>query len=326
MTRSRSARLAVAAAAIMIAVTGCTTEADSANPPPSATAQAPWPPEVTVGAPPDAPASNDTCDATVGLRPTPLPEPRSMPAKSTMERIFQRGRLIVGTDLGSNPLSFRDPISGDVQGFDIDVAHWIADAIFGDPNLIEYRMLSNENRMKALEDGTVDIVVKTMSITCDRLKSVSFSVPYYAASQQILVYRNSGISTVSDLAGKNVCATRASTSIARVQERVLDVKFITTSSWADCLVLMQQGQVDAVTSDDPILAGLASQDPWVHVTGASLGTENYGVGIPKNQNDMVRFVNAVLAARSADGSWQRSYNQYLAILGPGSPPPTRYRD
>ncbi|EGD53788.1 transporter substrate-binding domain-containing protein [Gordonia neofelifaecis] len=324
--RIRLLALAGSICTAAVVVAGCATETVSPADPPSTTANAPLPPDVTFGAQPDAPTSTAECNATAGLRPDPLPEPRQMPPGSTMDRIAKRGRLVVGTDLGSNPLSFRDPISGDVKGFDIDVAHWISAAIFGDPNLIEYRMITNDNRSEALENGTVDIVVKTMSITCDRLKTVSFSVPYYAASQQILAYRNSGISQASDLAGKNVCATRSSTSIARVQEAVPSAKFITTASWADCLVMMQQGQVDAITSDDPILAGIAAQDPWVQVVGDSLGTEYYGVGIPKGQDDLVRFVNGVLAAREADGSWQRSYNEWLSILGPGYPPPTTYRD
>ncbi|MBY4568918.1 ABC transporter substrate-binding protein [Gordonia sihwensis] len=327
MTASASARrLIVLLCLIASGLTACATVTSTPSEPPSTTAHAPFPPDVGFGAQPDAPAPDSDCATIAGLRPGPLPEPRQMPPGSTMDRIAKRGRLIVGTDLGSNPLSFRDPITGDVKGFDIDVAHWIAEAIFGDPNLIEYRMITNENRIQALENGAVDVVVKTMSITCDRLKSIDFSVPYYAAAQQILAYRNSGISQASDLAGKNVCATRSSTSIARVERAVPSAKYLTTASWADCLVMMQQGQVDAITSDDSILAGIAAQDPWVHVVGDSLGTEYYGVGIPKGQDDFARFINGVIAAREADGSWQRSYDEWLSILGPGSPPPTMYRD
>lgn len=319
-------RLAVLALVPVLTLTGCAFEAKTAGQPPSASALIPMPPNVQFGTDQNSPSTSTDCNTTAGLRPTPLPEPRQMPPRSTMARILERGRLIVGTDLGSNPMSFRDPISGDVRGFDIDVAHWLAEAIFGDPNLIEYRMLSNDSRLEALEAHTVDVVVKTMSITCERLKAVDFSVPYYAASQQILAYRNSGISRASDLAGKTVCATRASTSIGRVQRAVPTAKYVTTASWADCLVMMQQGQVEAITSDDTILAGIASQDPWVHVVGDSLGVENYGVGVPKGEDDLVRFINGVLAARRADGSWQRAYNEWLSLLGPGSPPPTTYRD
>ncbi|WP_051198196.1 glutamate ABC transporter substrate-binding protein [Gordonia shandongensis] len=317
---------ALAGAAVLLVLTGCEATVDHASDPPSAVARDPLPPDVTFGVPPQAEVSTDDCDALSGLRPTELPEPDRMPRGSTMERIAQRGRLVVGTDLGSNPLSFRDPITGDVKGFDIDVAHWISEAVFGDPNRIDYRMLSTDDRVDAIVRGDVDLVVKSMSITCSRYRRIDFSVPYYAASQRMLVYRNSGITKTSDLVGRSVCATRASTSIARVQRVVPSAQYVTTDSWADCLVMMQQGQVDVITSDDPILAGIAAQDPWVTMVGDSLGTENYAVGIAKGKEDFVRFVNAVLAEREADGSWQRSYNEWLSLLGPGSPPPTRYRD
>ena len=102
-------------------------------------------------------------------------------------------------------------------------------------------------------------------------------------------------------------------------------ELVTANSWADCQVMMQQGQVDAIVGDEPILVGLAEQDPWVHIVGDSIGTEYYGIGIPKGQDDMVRFVNGVLERRRADGSWLRSQQQWLPQIG-DTPPPTTYRD
>ncbi|MFC3242362.1 glutamate ABC transporter substrate-binding protein [Gordonia humi] len=270
---------------------------------------------------PDSPTESTDCDM-ASLRPdASLPVPGRMPPRTAMADILQRGRLVVGTDLGSNPLSFRDPLTGDVVGFDVDVAHWISAAIFGDPNRIDYRMVSTDNRVEALATGAVDVVIKSMSITCERMASVAFSTPYFEASQRILVYRHSGIESAADLAGKRVCATTSSTSLSRVRHLAPKATFATTVSWADCLVMMQQGQVDAITSDTPILAGIAQQDPWVQVVGDSLGDEYYGVGVAKNHPELVRFINGVLAQRRADGSWQNSYQRWLSVLGPGSPPP-----
>lgn len=309
---------------MVFGVASCSSEAASVAEPPSATAQQPLPPDVSFDNATAPPVSPTECN-TSGLRPTEQPEPRKMPDDSTMARIFERGRLIVGTDLGSNPLSFRDPISGDVKGFDIDVAHWIAGAIFGDENLIEYRMLANEDRIKALQDGSVDIVVKSMSITCDRLgrsPSPCPTTPPHSRSSP----SGTPASPSRPTSRARTSARPAPPRRSLAQRSVPSAKYVTTGSWADCLVMMQQGQVDAITSDDTILAGIASQDPWVHVVGDSLGTENYGVGIPQGQDDFVRFVNGVLAQRKTDGSWQRSYNRWLSLLGPGSPPPTTYRD
>ncbi|MCK0439295.1 glutamate ABC transporter substrate-binding protein [Gordonia alkaliphila] len=312
--------------ALMLALTGCSTQELAANDPPTTSAELPIPPGASFGVQPVEGTDAQSCDATTSLRPlSPMPDPGQMPRGSTMARIAARGRLVVGTDIGSNPLSFRNPISGDIEGFDIDVAHWISDAIFGDVR-VEYRILSAGDRVEALRGGDVDVVLKSLSITCERRQRIDFSAPYYVASQRILVYRNSGIETVAGLAHKSVCATRNSTAVSRIQNRVPSAQMVSTNTWADCLVLMQQGQVDAVVGDAPILSGIAAQDPWVRIVGDPIGTEYYGVGIPQGENDMVRFVNGVLEQRRADGSWQRAYDQWLSVLGPSSPPAVSYRD
>ncbi|MFZ2239708.1 MAG: glutamate ABC transporter substrate-binding protein, partial [Gordonia amarae] len=304
----------------------CTSFPAPDSPPPSAVADIPVPPGATSQTSiEEAPDSTD-CDALVSLRPGTMPTPRKMPARSTMADIFARGRLIVGLDIGSNLFSFRDTITGDIKGFDVDVAQAIARAIFNDPDQIEFRVLTSGERIAALQAGYVDVVVKTMSITCDRRQDVAFSAPYYVANQRILAQRNAGISDTDDLAGKRVCAARGVTSIGRLQSIVPTAKITTTSTWADCLVMLQQGQVDAVSTDDAILAGLAEQDPWVSVIGPSLGEENYAVGIAKGHDDLVRFVNGVLENLRDSGQWQQMYNRWLSILGPGYPPVPRYED
>lgn len=293
--------------------------------PPTAEAMTPTPPGLITDAPRES-ITSASCD-TGSLRPSPLPPVAQMPRGSTMEQIFQRGRLIVGLDIGSNLFSFRDPITGDIQGFDVDIAKEIARAIFGDPDRVEYRILTSDDRITALQDREVDVVVKTLSITCDRQQDIAFSTVYYEASQRILALRNSTITSADDLAGKKVCAARGTTSIARLQAQVPTVKMSTVSTWADCLVVLQQGGVDAVSTDDAILAGLAEQDPYVHVVGASLGDEPYGVGMNKDSPDLVRFVNAVLDKIRADGTWYQIYNRWLSILGPVYyPPQPTYRD
>ncbi len=328
VSRGRGGVVAAVLLACGLLTTGCVTFTAPDSPPPAAQAITPTPPgaetETTTEPVPDA----DACNATASLRPPdPMPEPKQMPPRSTMAAIAARGRLIVGTDIGSNPFSFRDPISGDLQGFDVDLAREVSQAIFGDPNRIEFRVLSSNDRIDALRSGSVDIVVKTMSITCDRLASVSFSTPYYIASQRILVLRNSGITDVDGLADKRVCSARGATSIGRMQAEQPRAKMITTVTWADCLVMLQQGQVDAVTTDDAILAGLAAQDPWVQMVGPGFGSEYYGIGLPQGHDDMVRFVNGVLAQAVADGRWYAIYNRWLSNIGPGyGPPQAIYRD
>ncbi|GAC67540.1 transporter substrate-binding domain-containing protein [Gordonia soli] len=324
--RLGAARLILILGAVLLVGTACVRFPAPPSDPPTATAVPPTPPGARTDVPREPTPNSETCDATVSLRPpAQMPVPGQMPVRSTMADILGRGRLIVGLDTGSNLFSFRDPITGDIQGFDVDIARAIAQAIFGEPT-VEYKVLSSGDRIRALHDGTVDVVVKTMSITCDRVRDVAFSTPYYVASQRILVMRNSQVTTARGLAGKRVCAARGVTSIGRMQSIEPRAKMVTTTTWADCLVMMQQGEVDAATTDDAILAGLAEQDPWVQVVGPSLGEEYYGVGMAQGHDDLVRFVNGVLDQLRISGGWQQIYNRWLSILGTNYPPIPVYRE
>jgi len=166
-----------------------------------------------------------------------------------------------------------------------------------------------------------------MSITCDRLKQIDFSSPYYVAAQRILAVNNSTIKSAQDLARKRACVATGATSAQRLRRIVPTVSLVETATWADCLVLLQQSGVEAVSTDDAILAGLAVQDPWLQIVGPSLGEEYYGIGVRKGRDDLVRFINAVLADLTANGRWRAISNEWLSVLGTqlGLPQP-RYRD
>src|SRR5712671_5245650 len=133
-------------------------------------------------APARAPTDEAECNRTASLRPFN----NRADADAAIATIRNRGRLIVGLDIGSNLFSFRDPITGEITGFDVDIAGEIARDIFGTPSQVEYRILSSADRVAALQNNQVDIVVKTMSITCDRKKQVAFSTVYLNANQRIL--------------------------------------------------------------------------------------------------------------------------------------------
>ena len=116
-----------------------------------------------------------------------LPAPRDMPAGSYMDKIQQRGRLIAGVSADTLLLGARNPISGQIEGFDIDMLHAVSQAIFGDPNRIELRVVTAAQRLPVLQDGSVDIVARNMTITCARWKDIAFSSEYYRSGQKVLV-------------------------------------------------------------------------------------------------------------------------------------------
>ena len=286
----------------------------------------PWPSganEVT-----DAPTvANADCDPQASLRPGPLPSPGAMPPGSTMAKIDERGRLIVGVDQDTYLFGFRNPSTGKVEGFDIDIAREIARSIFGDPDRIQLRVVNAAQRESVLQDGEVDLVVRTYSITCARKDVVDFSTVYFIANQKILSVKGSGIDSFAALSGKRVCAVSGTTSLSKLYELDPRPKIFGATTWTDCLLMLQQAQVDAISTDDALLKGLAHQDPNVDVVGDSIAEEPYGIGVKKENKDLVRFVNGVLEKIRDDGTWQRLYEGRLQELGPSpGPPAPRYQD
>jgi polar amino acid transport system substrate-binding protein len=297
---------------------GLTVPALTLSPPTPAGMQELTPQPVQVPAP-DA----DECDRTASLRPFNT----KAEADAAVADIRNRGRLIVGLDIGSNLFSFRDPITGEITGFDVDIAGEVSRDIFGTPAQVEYRILSSADRISALQNKKVDIVVKTMTITCERRKQVNFSTVYLMANQRILAPRDSNISQASDLSGKRVCVVDGTTSLKRIQEISPAPIIVSVVTWADCLVALQQRQADAVSTDDSILAGLVAQDPYLHIVGPSMNQEPYGIGVNLGDTGLVRFVNGTLERIRRDGTWNTLYRKWLTVLGPApSPPPARYLD
>ncbi|MFZ2527206.1 MAG: glutamate ABC transporter substrate-binding protein [Rhodococcus sp. (in: high G+C Gram-positive bacteria)] len=301
---------------------GCATPLPDAAAPPISYTEAPLPERAALAPGATAAPPLPECgDPTASLRPD------GTDTGPTLDRIRDRGRLVVGLDTGSNLMSFRDPATGRITGFDVDIAREIARDLLGDPDLIDYRILNSADREQALQDSTVDIVAKTKSITCARREHVDFSTTYFQARQRVLVVKGSGIGGAGDLAGRRVCIVRGTTSLPRMQQVQPSASILTVPAWADCLVVLQQGQVDAVSTDDTILAGLASQDPYLELVGDTLGTEPYGIGIAKGNDDLVRFVNGTLERIRRDGTWTDLYDRWLTALGPTPvPPPARYVD
>lgn len=266
---------------------------------------------------------DDDCNRTASLRPFS----NKADADAAVANIRARGRLIVGLDIGSNLFSFRDPITGQINGFDVDIAGEVARDIFGTPSQVEYRILSSADRIAALQNNQVDIVVKTMTITCERKELVNFSTVYLMANQRILAARDSNINQASDLSGKRVCVVDGTTSLERIQQISPSPIIVSVVTWADCLVALQQRQADAVSTDDSILAGLVAQDPYLHIVGPSLNQEPYGIGVNLENTGLVRVVNGTLERIRRDGTWNTLYRKWLTVLGPApAPPVARYVD
>ena len=285
----------------------------------------------------------------MGYSPTPLPdeEPTATPTTTTapttapqcdnalqsydpsdkagtaVNRIKKRGRIIAGVSADTYLLGSRNPFNGKIEGFDIDMVKALAKAILGDESKYELRVITAAQRIPSLENGTVDVVARNMTITCDRWEQIAFSTEYYRAGQKILVRRGSKATTLADLAGQRVCAPNGTSSMTNLKELQPEAIAVGADNHTGCLVLFQSGGVDAITGDDTVLAGLAAQDPYAVVPDQKAFTaEPYGLGFNAQDVDLVRFANNMLATMRSDGEWTKIYNRWLAeALGPAPSPP-----
>jgi polar amino acid transport system substrate-binding protein len=258
-----------------------------------------------------------------------------------VQAIVKRGRLRVGVDQNSYLWGYLDPATHQLTGFDIDIVKAIAADILGPSADVQYLTVPTDQRIWMLQHDKVDMVVRTMSITCDRLSQVAFSTAYFVAGQQLLVPKSSAIKGYDDtLRGKTVCATTGSTGLTKLTDtrnstgqsdaQRFGAKVVTVDNQLDCLVLVQLGEADAVVTDNALAAGQAAQDPLMHLVGEPVTQEPYGVAMKSGEPDLVRRVNQILAAYEAggqDSDWSRSYDERLATDLPGitGPPTPEYR-
>ena len=265
-------------------------------------------------------------DVTASLRPAAtLPTPGQMPAGSYMQRILRRGKLIAGVDQNTLLFAYLNPATGQIEGFEIDLLRQLAQAIFGNPNALELKAITTAQRIPLVQNGSVDVVADAFTVTCERRTQVDFSTVYYDAAQRVLVPINSSVHSIADLAHKRVCATSGSTSLARIDQLPYHIVPDPVPQRTDCLVDLQQGTADAITSDDAILLGFKMQDPYTRIIGGPpIEAEPYGMAIAKNHPDFVRFVNGVLAQMRADGQWAAIYHRWLGRVQATPAPPTAH--
>ncbi|MEU4213005.1 glutamate ABC transporter substrate-binding protein [Streptomyces sp. NPDC026206] len=270
-----------------------------------------------------APAACTTPEAS--LRPSTADGP-------AVQRIKSRGRLIAGVDQNSYRWGYRNPATRELSGFDIDLVRAIAKAVLGDPDKVTFLAIPTNQRIPALEKGKVDIIARTMTINCDRIRQVAFSTAYFEAGQQVLVPEGSPVTAFDDtLKGKKVCTAKGSTGESELKSESHGASVLTVPNQLDCLVRLQLGQVDAVITDSALAAGQAAQDPSVRLVGKPFTTESYGVAMNLKDTDLVRRVNAVLDdyRRGGDQSaWMQAYRKWLehGLRGITAPPEPKYKD
>ncbi|MFW0111126.1 glutamate ABC transporter substrate-binding protein [Rothia sp. P5764] len=207
----------------------------------------------------------------------------------------------------------------DYTGFDTDVARYVAKELGYSEDQIEWVEAPSANRENMLSNNQVDMIFATYSITEKRIKTVDFAGPYFVAGQDLLVQADStDITGPESLSGKNLCSVTGSTSAKKIQDKYSsDVQLVQQNSYSDCVVALNAGMVDAVTTDDIILAGLAStkaNQGELKLVGNTFSTEKYGVGLPKG-SDKCSAINAAINKMVETGAWEEALEKNVGASG-----------
>jgi glutamate transport system substrate-binding protein len=234
---------------------------------------------------------------------------RTFAAGTTMKKIQDAGELTVGVKFEVAPFGVKNPTTKEVEGFDIDLAKAIADELGVKPKYIE---ALSDNRIAFLKKGTADLILSTMTITPERDQEIDFSEPYFVANGRILVKKSdNSIKGVSDLAGKKVCTALGSTYEETLKKQAPKAKLVLPESYSECTESIQNGSVDAVSTDDVILTGMIIGDDTLKIVGDDLTTEPYGAGVKEGDKAFQDFVNGVIAKYKSDGRWAKAYDKWV---------------
>lgn len=224
----------------------------------------------------------------------------------------------IGIKYDQPGLGLKEP-SGSFSGFDVDVATYVAKQLGYKPDQIQWVETKSADRENALARGDVKLIAATYSINDERKKKVDFAGPYLLAHQDLLLKKDSGISKATDLNGKKLCSVTGSTSAQNIHDTIAPKANLKEySGYSECIAALQSGVVDAVTTDDSILAGFAAQDKYkgqFKLAGLKLSNENYGIGVKKGDTATLNKVNSALEKMVSDGSWQKAVDKNFGPAG-----------
>ena len=245
---------------------------------------------------------------------------------STASGTAGAGGLKIGIKFDQPGLGLKK--GSEYSGFDVDVATYVAKELGTDAADITWVQAPSAQRENLIANGQVDMVVATYSITDARKEKVSFAGPYFIAGQDLLVRADdTSITGPDSLKGKKLCSVTGSTSAQKVKDTYPGVQLQEFATYSECLPALANKGVDALTTDDTILAGFAAQPEYAgkfKVVGKPFSEEKYGIGLKKGDTATCEKVNAAITKMISDGSWQKALDANLGPAGykpgAGNPP------
>jgi glutamate transport system substrate-binding protein len=249
-----------------------------------------------------------------------------VPGSASFAKAKAAGKLTLGVKDDQPGLGIKDPTTGKFSGYDIEIARMIAASLGFSEDKITYKTVDSGAREQAISNGDVNYYVGTYTITDKRKASVSFAGPYFQAGQDLLVRKSdTSITGPETLKGKKVCSVTGSTPIQRVRDQGLTepANIVEFQKYSQCVDKLLTKEVDAVTTDDAILKGFASQDPDnLKVVGKTFSKEPYGIGLGKDDKALRDKINDALQKALDDGTWQKIYDATLGKSGATATKPT----
>lgn len=248
----------------------------------------------------------------------------SFDAGTTMAELNKAGSITIGTKYDQPGIGYKNPATGELEGFDVEMGKIVAAKLGIDPGDITWKEVVSKNRETFIQNDQIDIMIGSYSITDDRKKLVDFAGPYYVTGQQLLVRKDDdSISGPNDIQGKKICSVSGSTSLETVEQKY-GANPIPFDTYSKCVDQLLDGQVDALTTDGAILLGYAAQHPKdLKVVGDPFSTENYGIGLKKGDDAFRSFLNDTIEASYKDGSWKKAFQATLGKSGVSAPEPPK---
>ncbi|MDN4491998.1 transporter substrate-binding domain-containing protein [Ureibacillus aquaedulcis] len=236
----------------------------------------------------------------------------SSEGESTLETIKANDKIVWGVKNDTKLFGLKNPSTGEIEGFDVDIAKAVTEIILGDASKVEFKEVTSKTRIPMLNNGEIDAIVATMTITEERKQEVDFSDVYFEAGQSLLVEKGSDIQSIDDItADTKVIAVKGSTSAINIREKAPDAQVLEFENYAEAFTALKAGQGDTLTTDNAILYGMASEDSNFELVGDIFTDEPYGIAMKKGSDDFVQAVNDALAELKENGKYDEIYNKWI---------------
>jgi glutamate transport system substrate-binding protein len=232
-------------------------------------------------------------------------------------------KVVIGTKFDQPGLGLKNP-DGTMSGFDVDVAKYVAQQLGYSEDQIEWKESPSGQRETLIQNDQVTFIAATYSITDSRKEKVDFAGPYLITGQSLLVRAdNTDITGQESLQNnKKLCSVTGSTPAQRIKDKYPGVQLQQYDTYSACIEALKNGAIDAVTTDEVILAGYAAQTPGAFkIVGEPFSEERYGIGLKKGDTELLTNINNAIVKMEQDGAWKEAFDKNLGPAGITAPTP-----